>query len=75
VEDGKVGWCRNGMDEDPELKRRVDGETGEFIDYTVYSDSSPGYCREMSYSGIGGGVIESEHSTDGESTNRVRMSV
>lgn len=52
VKDGSIGWCKNGYDINPVTQTRIDPATGEVLEYTVYSDSSPSFCREISYSGI-----------------------
>ena len=49
--DGRIGWCRNGMDINPVTTSRVDTDTGRTVYDTTYTDSSPAYCRETSYSG------------------------
>ena len=52
VKDGSIGWCKNGYDINPVNQTRIDPVTGELLIYAVYSDSSPSFCREISYSGI-----------------------
>ena len=49
--DGRIGWCRNGMDINPVTTLRVDTDTGRTVYDTTYTDSSPAYCHETSYSG------------------------
>jgi hypothetical protein len=51
VQDGLIGWCTNGYDANPEIKKKIDSATGELVEYTVYTESSPSFCRRISYSG------------------------
>lgn len=51
VADGLIGWCRNGHDINPVIKKKIDSATGEQVEYTEYTDSSPLFCRKISYSG------------------------
>lgn len=51
VQDGLTGWCRNGMDANPVIKKKIDRATGEQVEYTEYTDSSPTFCRKISYGG------------------------
>jgi len=51
VRDGLVGWCKDGFDVNPVVTKKTDSETGEQLESTVYTDSSPSFCRKMSYSG------------------------
>ena len=50
-EDGTIGWCTDGMDVNPVVTETIDPDTGQTVSVTTYSDSSPSYCREISYSG------------------------
>lgn len=49
--DGTTGWCTDGMDINPSVVETLNPYTGAMEYSLSYENSSPDFCREMSYSG------------------------